>query len=216
MKKLFTFLTLIVFVFASSFAQTNISKTAGEMTNSPINHLNGIKSVLLSQDFEGTTFPPANWTVVNYHAVATSNWNRGTSEDGTNNYANIEYTDANMMQERLITPAINLSAQSAAYLTFSFSTSYYWFVDPENGADLKVEVSTNGGTTWTTIWTEVDYGVFENWTWYDVTLPLTAYLGQSNVKVSFYYVGNDVEGVGLGTHMAVDSGFRVHEMVKAL
>ena len=31
-----------------------------------------------------------------------------------------------------------------------------------------------------------------------------------------YYVGNDVEGVGLGTHMAVDSGFRVHEMVKAL
>lgn len=31
-----------------------------------------------------------------------------------------------------------------------------------------------------------------------------------------YYVGNDVEGVGLGTHMAVDSGFKVFEMVKDL
>ncbi len=31
-----------------------------------------------------------------------------------------------------------------------------------------------------------------------------------------YYVGNDVEGVGLGTHMAVDSGFKVFGMVKDL
>jgi prolycopene isomerase len=29
-----------------------------------------------------------------------------------------------------------------------------------------------------------------------------------------YYVGNDVESVGLGTHLAVDSGFRVYEMLK--
>lgn len=28
-----------------------------------------------------------------------------------------------------------------------------------------------------------------------------------------YYVGNDVEGVGLGTHMAVDSGFKVFQMI---
>jgi prolycopene isomerase len=30
-----------------------------------------------------------------------------------------------------------------------------------------------------------------------------------------YYVGNDVEGIGLGTHMAVDSGFKVYEMLSA-
>lgn len=29
-----------------------------------------------------------------------------------------------------------------------------------------------------------------------------------------YYVGNDVEGTGLGTHMAVESGFKVFDMVK--
>ncbi len=29
-----------------------------------------------------------------------------------------------------------------------------------------------------------------------------------------YYVGNDVEGTGLGTHMAVESGFKVFEMLK--
>jgi phytoene dehydrogenase-like protein len=31
-----------------------------------------------------------------------------------------------------------------------------------------------------------------------------------------YYVGNDVEGVGLGTHMAVDSGFKVADMVQSM
>ena len=31
-----------------------------------------------------------------------------------------------------------------------------------------------------------------------------------------FYVGNDVEGTGLGTHMAVESGFKVFEMVKNL
>jgi phytoene dehydrogenase-like protein len=46
-------------------------------------------------------------------------------------------------------------------------------------------------------------------------------LGQSGKKrpgakspvKGLYYVGNDVEGVGLGTHMAVDSGFKVFEIV---
>jgi len=28
-----------------------------------------------------------------------------------------------------------------------------------------------------------------------------------------FYVGNDVEGVGLGTHLAVDSGFKVYNML---
>ena len=28
-----------------------------------------------------------------------------------------------------------------------------------------------------------------------------------------YYVGNDVEGIGLGTHLAVDSGFKLYEML---
>ena len=31
-----------------------------------------------------------------------------------------------------------------------------------------------------------------------------------------YYVGNDVEGTGLGTHMAVESGFKVFDMVKTV
>ena len=31
-----------------------------------------------------------------------------------------------------------------------------------------------------------------------------------------YYVGNDVEGIGLGTHLAVDSGFKVYEILKKL
>lgn len=191
MKKIFTILTLLLFVSISTFGQTNISKNSDGVNSKPTFLMNGQKAILLTQDFEGTTFPPTGWTVVNFHASATSNWNRGESDDATNHFANIEYTDADMMQERLITPSINLVGQPAAYFNFAFSTSYYWFVDPENGADLKVEVSTDGGTNWTTIWTEVDYGVFENWTWYNVSLPLTAYLGQSNVKLSFYYVGND-------------------------
>ena len=40
--------------------------------------------------------------------------------------------------------------------------------------------------------------------------------GAKSPIAGLYYVGNDVAGTGLGTHMAVESGFRVFDMVKDL
>ena len=37
--------------------------------------------------------------------------------------------------------------------------------------------------------------------------------GAKSPLPGLYYVGNDVEGTGLGTHMAVDSGFKVFRML---
>ncbi|HRR05072.1 MAG TPA: T9SS type A sorting domain-containing protein, partial [Bacteroidales bacterium] len=76
-------------------------------------------------------------------------------------------------------------------LTFDFFMSYYWHVDPNNGADVMLKVSTDGGANWTEIWKEEDYGTFESFTWYTTSVPFDAYAGQSNVKFAFHFLGTD-------------------------
>jgi hypothetical protein len=97
-----------------------------------------------------------------------------------------------MMDEWAISPVFDLSGITGEIaLTFDFLMSYYYQVDPTNGADVMVKVTTDNGTTWTKIWQEEDYGTFENWTWYTATLPFSTYVGESNVKFAFHYLGND-------------------------
>jgi len=189
MKK-FSILLIVVLIAGALSAQENTSRFSQKPSNSPEIVLKDIQATLLTEDFEGTTFPPTDWTVNNFHSDPTCNWHR--EDDGTGNFvAQCLYADVNMMQERITSPAMNFSTEAGITLSFAFYTSFYWFVDPYDGADVTVEVSVDGGTTWTPIWQEEDYGTFENWTWYDVTLPLTAYEGQSSVLISFYYYGND-------------------------
>lgn len=189
MKKISILLILVLMAGVLS-AQENTSRFSHKTGSSPELVLKDIQATLLTEDFEGTTFPPTGWTVANFHSNPTCNWHR--ADDGAGNFvAQCLYADANMMQERLTAPAFNFSAEAGITLSFSFYTSFYWFVDPYDGADVTVEVSSDGGTIWTIIWQEEDYGTFENWTWYNVTLPLTAYEGQSNVMIAFYYHGND-------------------------
>ncbi|PID87926.1 MAG: hypothetical protein CSB06_02345 [Bacteroidia bacterium] len=88
----------------------------------------------------------------------------------------------------LITPSIPIT--SGTKLTFLWSKSYVWSVSPNNNDDLFVKVSTDNGATWTSIWQEEDYGKFDNWTWIETTLDLSAYAGQ-NCKIAFNVVGDD-------------------------
>lgn len=88
----------------------------------------------------------------------------------------------------LISPDILVN--TGAGVTFSWYSSYFWSVDPNPNAELMVKVSTDGGSTWDVIWNWQDIGVWENFTWYETTVPLDAYVGQV-VKVAFNLVGND-------------------------
>src|SRR5690606_22970523 len=139
------------------------------------------------ESFEGATLP-TDWTFVNTHSSPDANWHLNTSDgnDG-NNAIEVLYWDYNMMDEWAITPQIDLSAYSGQEITLSFDffTSYYWMVSPFDGADLLVKISTDGGTTWTELWNEHDYGTFDSFIWYTESLSLTSYAGESNVKIAF-------------------------------
>lgn len=188
MKKIFILSFAMLFAMVT-FAQVSTSKKADKVSSPTTEFYKDIMATLLSEDFEGT-FPPAGWSVTNFHSNPDSNWHQ--EDDGTGNLvAECLYSDASMMDEWLISPSLDLSAQAGVTLSFMFYTSYYWFVNPYNGANMFVKVSTDGGTNWSPEWIEEDYGTFENWTWYTVTLPLTAYEGQADVKIAFNYVGDD-------------------------
>ena len=51
-------------------------------------------------------------------------------------------------------------------LQFYWYSSYTWFVSPNDNGEITVEVSTNGGSSWTTIWSCDNIGVWDNATWY--------------------------------------------------
>jgi hypothetical protein len=103
---------------------------------------------------------------------------------------------------------LNLNLSGAESVTFSFwwQSSYEWHVYPYDNGDLFVEVSTDGGTTWDTLWTfgdpamVVNSGVpwpWEDWVWYESTLNLDAYAGQPDVMVGFHVVADDNGDIAL-------------------
>lgn len=148
-----------------------------------------LSTIPFTENFEDGVVPPTCWSVKNTHPHANSNWDHYIDEDGIT-CAEVNYSDNQLMDEWLISPTFDLSnVTEDLKLTFDFFGSHYWMVD-EDGADVFVKISTDGGETWTNIWQEYDHGEFENWTWQSVSIVFP-YAGQDNVKFAFNYYGND-------------------------
>ena len=94
----------------------------------------------------------------------------------------------------MITPEVDVTGDGI--VSFLWSSSYYWSVDPYDNCDLFVKVSTDGGSTWESIWTFGDIGVWENFVIYETTLDLSAYAGET-VMIAFNEVGNDNANVNV-------------------
>lgn len=149
--------------------------------------------VVLSENFEGVTAPsiPGTWTQStsatdggylsgtastlssSYWPIATSNTTKilATNDDDCN---------CDKSADRLISPSMDLSAISAAALTvdvFFVAGQYNSLTET-----AKIEISTNGGTTWTTLQT-----LSAASDWQSLGVNLTPYVGNSNVKISFLY-----------------------------
>lgn len=90
----------------------------------------------------------------------------------------------------LVSPVIDLSSASSAYLHFAGETYFvnYLANNPSGFGDgiSNVEVTTDGGATWTVLWT--DTSTVDN-TPYAPNLNLTPYAGNSNVQIAFHYYG---------------------------
>jgi N-acetylneuraminic acid mutarotase len=158
-----------------------------------------------TQPFDGST-TPTGWSVVNA-AGTTHGWefddpaSLTNNTGGTGNFA-AAYSDILGVSEdtQLVSPVIDMSQDTSPYVQFN-SDLFGWFGDNET-----VDVSTDGGATWTTVWQSQGYpgkrgpGL--------EAIPLPAAAGKSQVQVRFHYVSTfgfwwEVDNVFLGNRTCV-------------
>ncbi len=205
MKKILSFIVLLAISSTLSFGQNlsvkpstiqsvNADKAQNfkQCLNNNVASNANTKVTLLNQGFEGTTFPPTGWTVQNGTTNPAYQWifDQGHPKSGNNNtQINSSPTSGITQDEWLISPSVDLTTITNPCLKFWVAMSYYWSTSPNNNYDIRVKVSTNGGTNWTTIWTEDSAGVFADWTYTLRWVNLSNYATSTNFKVAFQYEG---------------------------
>lgn len=161
-------------------------------------------SQVLSQDFEGGVWPPTGWTADTQ--VASRPWNLctlGFTATGQATFI-ITGTDSAAIgwiaqdnDANLISPSFSLVGYSDAQLDMNVVMGFEYQIDPFPNGDVFVKVSVDGGTTWDQIWVEEDYGFYADYDVLPLTLDLTPYVGQANVKMKVEYVGNDADSASV-------------------
>lgn len=153
-----------------------------------------------TEDFSSGALPSSCWTNTNAgNSTSTYTYWRfsGTPDYGTQNngktpgtFAWVDASSpyAGIHDVTLITPSIDVSSLTMPYLRFE------WFKDNSDlsygNNQLSVEVSSNGGTTWTSVFADTTND--PNWRW--VGIPLASYTN-STIQIKFV-VDKDLTGNG--------------------
>jgi N-acetylneuraminic acid mutarotase len=140
-----------------------------------------------TETFDGSTVP-AGWSVVNASS-SNGGWefddpgNLTNMTGGSGNFA-VAYSDIVGVSEdtELVSPVTDMSADTSPYLEFD-SDLFGWFGDTEN-----IDVSTDGGQTWTSVWQSLGYPGTGTYDHEKIPLPMAA--GKSQVQVRFHYVSS--------------------------
>ena len=160
--------------------------------------------IIVSENFEGITAPgiPATWTQT---TLATDGGFKGGTAASLSSQSfpvpatnatkmlvtNDDACNCNKSADRLISPIIDLSTATAAVMEVDlFYAQGTYQGATESG---KIEVSTDGGATWTTLQT-----LTGDANWRSVGANLTPYVGNANVKISFLYNDNAGWLFGMG------------------
>ena len=168
-------------------------------------------SQLAIETFSGATFPPTGWTTAT--GVVARPWGFTTTIFNATGQAtyNINGTAAAINwiaaanDAHLTTPAFSLAGYSDANLLFKAKVGWSYMIDLDAG-DLIVQVSTNGGTTWDDIWFEEDGGWQDDgdadpdsdlYDTQEITVDMTAYVGQANVLVRFRYLAENADAISI-------------------
>ncbi len=176
----------------------------------------------LNETFQTATtgvFPPASWAVsyLPAHAgpglvdewsevlVVGMNSTAGASFPTADAAAHQFLNGAGVCDDRLETPDMDLSSYSAPELTYDGCLGWAAYMAHTGGAVVGasyIDVSTDGGITWSTIWTEAatsDYYTLA------ITEDLTASAAnQSQVRLAFHYEGDYAHEWGVD-NVIVDS-----------
>ncbi|MBI5218415.1 MAG: immunoglobulin domain-containing protein [Bacteroidia bacterium] len=212
MKKIIIVAFLLI-VALNSFSQSLITipkkqinltyQKAGTHQKSESYSLNKGVETTLNETFENTFFPPMSWSVDGsewYHSTQTANGiDLNLVEDSaighTGHFAVFDaFNGALGLVGSLVTPILHPTAGNN---TLSFFVNLIKISSNPGyagtGAELYIEFSTNGGTTWTTSTTNV-LAALPNFNiattgWHNLVVSLAAYNGQS-VTVRFRAVSD--------------------------
>ena len=168
-----------------------------------------------SEQFTGWTgsTPQDGWTVTDNNGSGAT-WEFGNDptgegeppgSDGQFAIADSNYHSSSLMDTTLVSPVDNLSGISSPVL--AFDTYYRGAGDGQQAAD--VDLSLDGGQTWTTVWQQTTTTVEG-----PVEIPIPQAAGQSDVQVRFHYTtGTDnddwwwsLDNVLIGTCTPVPGG----------
>jgi hypothetical protein len=154
----------------------------------------GITTV--TQDFQGPTFPPADWSIQNNSNDAT--WNRATGAGGfsmSSACVRLPFYDipAGSPADYFYLPVTDLSS-ALAPLYFSFDIAYRQYSTEHDS--LNVQVSVDCGSTWNTLYAKsgstlatapssTTVFVPNGSQWRKDSVLLNSYAGQSNVLIRF-------------------------------
>jgi len=188
--------------------------------NKAFTYSGSVATVPLTEDFQGTTFPSPDWFIVNPDDGQT--WQKlegygGFGQSNSCTFINLyNYTTVNQL-DYLHIPAVDLSAISAAALTFNHA--YCSYAGEADG--LKVEVSVNCGATWTVIYNKSGVALATGpnstgnwapsatqWAWDNV--DLTQFAGETSVFIRFTSVnkyGNNLflDDINVTTAVGIDN-----------
>jgi N-acetylneuraminic acid mutarotase len=147
-------------------------------------HLSGA-----TEPFTATTAAPTGWSVVNA-AGTTGGWGfddagqRGNRTGGSGGFAMIDsdHIGQGLQQDSsLLSPSYDLT--SGTHPVLGFDTDYRAY----SNSTASVDVSADGGVTWTALWHQAATSVTGP---AHVTVPLTDYIGKSDVRLRFHYTGS--------------------------
>lgn len=174
----------------------------------------GNAQTLLSETFEGSTFPPTGWTRSNTNTerawdFTDANFLSGSTLETTFKISGTKSACIDWISSantaNLISPTFSLASATNPTLSFKVKVGWSYMINQDAG-NLVAQVSTNG-TTWTNIWTEDTEPGFINdgdgdpdTDLYNTVLvqkSLAAYIGQANVQIRFRYTGSDADAVSI-------------------
>jgi N-acetylneuraminic acid mutarotase len=137
-----------------------------------------------TETFDSSTMP-AGWSVVNA-PTSTRGWGIGYPGlvNNTGGSGNFAVADSNApgvsVDTELVSPVVDMSQDTSPYVLFNTD------LEGSTGESGTVDVSTDGGQTWTTVWQSL--GAPGKWGPDFEAVPLPMAAGKSQVQIRFHYV----------------------------
>jgi hypothetical protein len=185
----------------------NDGNSGNDSNTSSFSVVSSGQSLPFSEGFEGTTFVPTGWVLSNPDNSTT--WARTTLAAKTGVASafmdNFDYQTGSGQVDHITTPGLNLSSASSPSL--SFQVAYRMYTDPSSSTSysdtLKVQISTDCGATWTTLYNKysttlatvtptfstTEFVPTAN-QWRLETISLTSYATSSNAMIRFRHTSD--------------------------